>query len=104
MAKIGLSMNVQVCANQKLKIHFGSTGTWSPFTLHPLKCQFKETLAYKNGRYEVSLPWKDGQVVLKDDYKQARSRLYNLEKNLLQDSSKAKSYQEAINKYMWRTE
>ena len=57
-------------------------------------------LAYKNGRYEVSLPWKDEQVVLKDNYKQARSRLYNLEKNLLQDSSKAKSYQEAINKYV----
>ena len=62
--------------------------------------KFKETLAYKNGRYEVSLPWKDEQVVLKDNYKQARSRLYNLEKNLLQDSSKAKSYQEAINKYV----
>ena len=46
------------------------------------------------------MPWKDEQVVLKDNYKQARSRLYNLEKNLLQDSSKAKSYQEAINKYV----
>ena len=62
--------------------------------------KFKETLAYKNGRYEVSLPWKDEQAVLKDNYKQARSRLYNLERNLLQDSSKAKSYQEAINKYV----
>ena len=38
--------------------------------------KFKETLAYKNGRYEVSLPWKDEQVVLKDNYKQARSRMY----------------------------
>ena len=46
------------------------------------------------------LPWKDEQVVLKDNYKQARSRLYNLEKNLLQDSSKAKFHQEAINKYV----
>ena len=62
--------------------------------------KFKETLAYKNGRYEVSLPWKDEQVILKDNYKQARSRLYNLERSLLQDSSKAKSYQEAINKYV----
>ena len=47
--------------------------------------KFKETLAHKDGRYEVSLPWKDEQVVLKDNYKQARSRLYNLEKNLLKD-------------------
>ena len=38
--------------------------------------KFKETLACKNGRYEVSLPWKDEQVALKDNYKQARSRMY----------------------------
>ena len=62
--------------------------------------KFKETLAYKNGRYDVSLPWKDEQVVLKDNHEQARSRLYNLEKNLLEDSSKPKSYEEAINNYV----
>ena len=62
--------------------------------------KFKETLAYKNSRYEVSLPWKDEQVALKDNYEQAKSRLNNLEKNLLQDSSKAKSYKEVINKYV----
>ena len=62
--------------------------------------KFKETSAYKNGWYEVSLPWKDEQVVLKDNHEQARSRLYNLEKNLLEDSSKPKSYEEAINNYV----
>ena len=47
----------------------------------------------------MPLPWKEDQVVLKDNYKQAESRLYNLEKPL-QDPAKAKSYREAIDKYV----
>ena len=108
-----VSMSVQVCANQELNDTLQKFWNLESIGITPVEmsvstCQsestvlkkFKETLAYKNGRYEVSLPWKDEQVVLKDNYKQARSRLYNLERNLLQDSSKAKSYQEAINKYV----
>ena len=62
--------------------------------------KFKETLTYNDGRYEVSLPWKKDRVALKDNYRQAESRLYNLEKKLLQEPMKATSYREAINKYV----
>ena len=62
--------------------------------------KFKDTLTYEDGRYEVSLPWKEDQVVLKDNYNQAENRLYNLEKKLLQEPTKASSYREAINKYV----
>ena len=99
-----VSMSVQVCANQQLNDTLQKFWNLESIGITPVEmsvstCQsestvlkkFKETLAYKNGRYEVSLPWKDEQVVLKDNYQQARSRLYNLERNLLQDSSKAKS-------------
>ena len=108
-----VSMSVQVCANQQLNDTLQKFWNLESIGITPVEMsvstsqsestvlkKFKETLTYKNGRYEVSLPWKDEQVVLKDNYKQARSRLYNLEKNLLQDSSKAKAYQEAINKYV----
>ena len=108
-----VSVSVQVCASQELNDTLQKFWNLESIGIKPVEMpvstsqsestvlkKFKATLAYKNGRYEVSLPWKDEQVVLKDNYKQARSRLYNLEKNLLQDSSKAKSYQEAINKYV----
>ncbi|KAL9970153.1 hypothetical protein ACROYT_G022481 [Oculina patagonica] len=62
--------------------------------------KFKETLTYNDGRYEVSLPWKEDRVSLKDNYRQAERRLYNLEKKLLHEPMKAVSYKEAINKYV----
>ena len=37
---------------------------------------------------------------MKDNYKQAESRLCNLERKLIQDPAKANSYREAINKYV----
>ena len=93
-----VSMSVQVCANQELNDTLQEFWNLESIGITPVEMsvstsqsestvlkKFKETLAHKDGRYEVSLPWKDEQVVLKDNYKQARSRLYNLEKNLLKD-------------------
>ena len=62
--------------------------------------KFNETLTYNDGRYEVSLPWKEDHVALKDNYQQAERRLRNLEKKLLHELMKAASYREAINKYV----
>ena len=66
--------------------------------LHKIK--EKKTLTHNDGRYEVSLAWKEDRVALKDNYRQAESWWYNLEKKLLQEPVKAKSYREAINKYV----
>jgi hypothetical protein len=57
-------------------------------------------LTFKDGRYEVSIPWKENQVTLKSNYIQAERRLYSLEKRLLEDPLKAKIYQDIINKYV----
>lgn len=62
--------------------------------------KFKETLTYHDGRYEVSLPWKEDHLALKDNYQQAERRLHNLEKKLLHELRKAASYREVINKYV----
>ena len=62
---------------------------------------FKESLTIKDGRYEVSTPWKEDQVtLLKNNYAQVERRLFSLEKKLLEEPSKAKIYQDAINKYV----
>ena len=62
---------------------------------------FERPLTIKDGRYEVSIPWKEDQVTsLKNNYAQAERRLFSLEKKLLEEPSKAKIYQDAINKYV----
>ena len=49
--------------------------------------KFKEILTYHGGHYEVSLPWKEDHLALKDNYQQAKRRLHNLEKKLLYEPS-----------------
>jgi len=49
--------------------------------------KFKDTLVCKDGRYKVSLPWKEEKAALKDKYKQVESRLCNLEKKVAPRSS-----------------
>ena len=53
--------------------------------------KFKETLTYHDGRYEVSLPWKEDHLTLKDNYQQAERRLHNLKKKLLHEPREAAS-------------
>jgi serine protease inhibitor len=64
------------------------------------KLNFKESLAFKDGRYEVSIPRNENQVTLKNNYIQAERRLYSLEKRLLENPLNAKIYQDTINKYV----
>ena len=62
---------------------------------------FKESLTIKDGRYQVSILWKEDQVIsLKNNYIQVERQLFNLEKKLLEEPSKAKIYQDAINRYV----
>ena len=62
---------------------------------------WKESLTTKDGRYEVSIPWKEDQVIsLRNNYVQAEKRLFSLEKKLFKEPSKAKIYQDGINRYV----
>ena len=107
-----VSMNVQVSTNDQLNEtlqsfwNLESIGIKSddmPLlnkTEENVLNNFKESLTFKDGRYEVSIPWKENQVTLKSYYIQAERRLYSLEKRLLEDPLKAKIYQNTINKYV----
>ena len=69
------SMSVQVCANQELNDTLQRFWNLESIGITPVELsvstsqsestvlkKFKGTLAYKDGGYEVSLPWKDEQV------------------------------------------
>ena len=69
MAKIALRLSVQVCANQELNDTLQKLWNLESIGITPVEMsvstsqsestalkKFKETLAYNNGRYEVSLP------------------------------------------------
>ncbi|XP_029842866.2 uncharacterized protein LOC115326201 [Ixodes scapularis] len=60
--------------------------------------QFTEKISWKNGRYEVALPWKETATTLINNYITARSRLRSLIQRLKHDDSIA-LYDKAIRNY-----
>ncbi|XP_019852066.1 PREDICTED: uncharacterized protein LOC109581974 [Amphimedon queenslandica] len=58
--------------------------------------QFKEIVAFKHGRYEVSLPWKNPYVTLPDNLELGMRRLKNLLKRLKQNPELLKAYDTVI--------
>ena len=108
-----VSMNVQVCSEDQLNDTLKKFWDLESIGVKPVEMTastshkeamvlqtFKNTLVRTDGCYEVLLPWKEEKAALKDNYKQAESRLCNLERKLIQDPAKANSYREAINKYV----
>ena len=107
-----VSMNVQIGAEEQLNETLQKLWDLESIGIRPAESsistthaedvtlkKFKETLTYNDGRYEICLPWKEDRIALKDNYRQAERRLYNLEKKLIHEPMKAASYGEAINKY-----
>ena len=47
--------------------------------------EFKESITFKNDRYEVHLPWKWPHPILPDNFELSIRRLSNLPKRLNQD-------------------
>ena len=57
---------------------------------------FRDIVAFKNGRYEVSLPWKNPSIVLPDNFELGMRCLKNLWKRLKQNPELLKAYDEVI--------
>ena len=54
------------------------------------------TLQVKNGRYEVSLPWREYHDDLPDNYSLSRRRLHGLLKRLQQNPEVLREYDSII--------
>lgn len=44
--------------------------------------EFEESIAFRDGRYEVCLPWKKSHPILPDNYENCKKRLQGLLKRL----------------------
>ena len=55
-----------------------------------------EAIAFKNGRYEVSLPWKSPHPLLPDNFELCKKRLTNLLQHLRREPEKLKKYDTVI--------
>ena len=60
----------------------------------------RSTQTLVNGRYEVGVPWKDGEPDFSDNYDMAYSRLQKLESSLKKKPRVAKAYNEIILDYL----
>ena len=58
--------------------------------------KFLETVQFKDGRYEVTLPWKDSHPVLPDNYQLSLHRLQGLLRRLRQDTNVLQEYDSVI--------
>lgn len=58
--------------------------------------EFTSTITFKDGRYEVNLPWKEQHPILPDNYEMSRKRLMNLLQRLQQEPDVLKEYDAVI--------
>ena len=60
----------------------------------------EESLKFLNGRYQLSIPWKENETELPNNYDVAVRRLQNTEKKLIRNTEIAKAYTEKIEDYI----
>ena len=61
----------------------------------------RETLVFKDGCYELGIPWKKGEPNIEDNYDMVFARLKRQEKSLIKRSSEiSSSYDQIINDYV----
>ena len=58
--------------------------------------EFEENIRFRDGRYEVSLPWKDPHLMLPDNYQLCLKRLHGLLRRLRQDPTVLEQYDSII--------
>ncbi|XP_056094778.1 uncharacterized protein LOC130073406 [Rhinichthys klamathensis goyatoka] len=61
---------------------------------------FEKTTQYKNGRYEVELPWRPDKPELPDNYRIARKRFEGLKRKWRSDVVLYHRYNEVVNEYL----
>ena len=57
-------------------------------------------MQYKDGQYEVRIPWKRDPDCLPDNYDMAVKRMMNTERKLLRDYKTANEYKQIIEGYI----
>ena len=60
----------------------------------------EESLKFLNGRYQLSIPWKENKIELPNNYDVAVRRLQNTEKKLIKNPEIAMAYTEKIEDYV----
>jgi hypothetical protein len=58
--------------------------------------KFVQEINYKNGRYEVNLPWRGGHLNLPENYEICVRRLHGLHRRLIQDPDLLRAYDDVI--------
>ena len=59
----------------------------------------ERSLSYKNGRYEVGIPWKEDPSQLPDNMAVARKRLHHTERQLLKNPTVKEAYKDTLQQY-----
>lgn len=62
-------------------------------------CKFKESIEFRNGRYEAALPWTSTPVFNADNRKVALSRLHRLVQRLSSNEEAIRAFDKAIRQY-----
>lgn len=71
----------------------------SDYSVHD---EFRSTIRFVDGKYEVELPWKEGHPALSDNYHLCARRLQGLIKRLQQDPAVLREYDTTIKEQLYR--
>lgn len=71
----------------------------SPEDLEALQ-RFEETSIFKDGCYQVELPWRQEHPALQDNYQVARKRLKGLKRKLRKDVTLCGRYNDVVEDYL----
>ena len=62
--------------------------------------RFEETSIFKDGRYQVELPWRQNHPPLQDNYRIAKKRLESLKRKLRKDVTLYSRYNDVVEDYL----
>lgn len=62
--------------------------------------QFEETSIFKDGRYQVEVPWRQDHPALQDNYRITKKRLESLKRKLKRDVTLYSRYNEVVEDYL----